>query len=72
MVDDGNLRMYVGRGTKIYLLPLLHRKEVSFDITCLATDSTPAPACNRDTLIDMVEASTSAWSRSRKGSTCAR
>ena len=55
MVDDGNLRMYVGRGTKIYLLPLLHRKEVSFDITCLATDSTPAPACDRDTLIGMLE-----------------
>ena len=54
IVDDGNLRMYVGRGTKIYLLPLLHRKEVSFDITCLSTDATPAPAFNRDTLIDMV------------------
>ena len=37
------------------MLPLLHRKEVSFDITCLATDSTPAPACDRNTLIDMVE-----------------
>lgn len=54
MVDDGNLRMYVGRGTKIYLLPLLHRQEVSFDITCLSTDSTPAPAFNKATLTEMV------------------
>ena len=34
-VTDDNLRMYLGRGTKVYLLPLRHRNEVSFDITCL-------------------------------------
>lgn len=50
MVDDGNLRMYVGHGTKVYLLPLRHRNEVSFDITCLSTDATPAPAFDKDLL----------------------
>lgn len=55
MVDDGNLRMYVGHGTKVYLLPLRHRNEVSFDITCLATDSTPAPAFDKDRLRQTVE-----------------
>lgn len=54
MVDDGNLRMYVGHGTKIYLLPLLHRQEVSYDVTCLATDSTPAPAFSREQLLKVV------------------
>jgi salicylate hydroxylase len=54
LVDDGNLRMYMGHGTKIYLLPLRHRKEVSYDVTCLAADSAP-------------KALTTAWSRSPKG-----
>lgn len=54
MVDDGNLRMYLGHGTKIYLLPLRHRNEVSFDVTCLATDSTPAPAFNKEQLLKVV------------------
>ncbi|TCK02947.1 FAD-dependent oxidoreductase [Marinobacterium mangrovicola] len=55
LVDDGNLRMYMGRGTKIYLLPLLHRNEVSFDVTCLATDSTPAPVSSKEQLLKVVE-----------------
>jgi salicylate hydroxylase len=54
LVDDGNLRMYMGHGTKIYLLPLHHRKEVSYDVTSLATDSTPAPALSRDQLLKVV------------------
>ena len=33
MATDDNLRMYIGRGTKVYLLPLRHRGQVSFDIT---------------------------------------
>src|SRR5690606_28941998 len=41
-VDD-NLRMYIGRGTKVYFLPLRHRNQVSFDITALCPDSTWAP-----------------------------
>jgi salicylate hydroxylase len=54
LVADGNLRMYVGHGTKIYLLPLHHRNEVSFDVTCLATDSTPAPAVSKAQLMEVV------------------
>lgn len=55
LVADGNLRMYMGHGTKIYLLPLLHRNEVSYDVTCLAADSTPAPASSKETLLKVVE-----------------
>lgn len=56
LVDDGNLRMYLGYGTKIYLLPLHHRNEVSFDVTCLATDSTPAPVASKEQLLEVVAA----------------
>jgi salicylate hydroxylase len=55
LVADGNLRMYMGRGTKIYVLPLLHRDEVSFDVTCLAADSTPAPASSKEQLLKVVD-----------------
>ena len=54
LVGDGNLRMYMGYGTKIYLLPLHHRNEVSFDVTCLATESTPAPAVSKEKLMAVV------------------
>ena len=54
LVADGNLRMYMGHGTKIYLLPLNHRNEVSYDITCLSADSTPAPASTREQLLKVV------------------
>lgn len=55
MVDDGNLRMYVGMGTKIYLLPLLHRHEVSFDVTCLSADASPVPVLNKAELLRVVQ-----------------
>ena len=55
LVDDGNLRMYVGHGTKIYLLPLLHRNDVSYDVTCLAADPTPAPSATKEQLLKVVE-----------------
>jgi len=55
LVADGNLRMYMGRGTKIYVLPLLHRNEVSFDVTCLAADSAPAPISSKDQMLKVVE-----------------
>lgn len=55
LVDDGNLRMYMGHGTKIYLLPLLHRNEVSYDVTCLATDSSPAPTSSKEQLLQVVD-----------------
>src|SRR5690606_25260090 len=51
MVVDDNLRMYIGKGTKIYLLPLRHRGQVSFDITALCPDPTWNPQV---TLEDML------------------
>lgn len=54
LVADGNLRMYVGYGTKIYLLPLLHRDEVSYDVTCLSADPTPAPVSTQEQLLKVV------------------
>ena len=55
MVVDDNLRMYIGRGTKVYLLPLRHRNGLSFDVTSLATDSTWAPQVTKDDLLAKVE-----------------
>ena len=55
MVDDDNLRMYIGRGTKVYLLPLRHRSQVSFDITALNADSTWAPTVTKEDLLATVE-----------------
>jgi salicylate hydroxylase len=55
LVADGNLRMYMGHGTKIYVLPLLHRDEVSYDVTCLAADSAPAPVSSKEQLLKVVE-----------------
>ena len=55
MVMDDNLRMYMGRGTKVYLLPLRHRNQMSFDITALCPDSTWAPTITKDDLVATVE-----------------
>jgi len=55
MVADGNLRMFLGRGTKVYLLPLLHRGQVSFDITALSPDSTWAPSVTKEDILKTVE-----------------
>ncbi|KAF5998756.1 NAD(P)/FAD-dependent oxidoreductase [Streptomyces sp. WAC00263] len=55
MVVDDNLRMYIGRGTKIYLLPLRHRNQVSFDITALCPDGTWAPKVTKDDLLATVD-----------------
>lgn len=55
MVVDDNLRMYVGRGTKVYLLPLRHRGQVSFDITALCPDGTWAPQITKDDIMATVE-----------------
>jgi salicylate hydroxylase len=54
MVDD-NLRMYIGKGTKVYLLPLRHRNQMSFDITALNPDGTWAPAITKEELLKTVE-----------------
>jgi len=55
MVVDDNLRMYIGHGTKIYLLPLRHRGQVSFDITVLNPDSTWTPSVTIDDMLKAVE-----------------
>lgn len=55
MVTDDNLRMYMGRGTKVYLLPLRHRNQMSFDITALNPDSTWAPKITKDDLVATVD-----------------
>ncbi|MFD4763393.1 FAD-dependent monooxygenase [Streptomyces sp. NPDC058439] len=55
MVADDNLRMYIGRGTKVYLLPLRHRNQVSFDITALCPDGTWVPQVTKDDVLATVE-----------------
>jgi salicylate hydroxylase len=55
MVTDDNLRMYIGKGTKVYLLPLRHRNQVSFDITALNSDGTWAPTITKEELLKTVE-----------------
>jgi salicylate hydroxylase len=54
-VVDDNLRMYIGRGTKVYLLPLRHRSGLSFDVTALDPDSTWTPTVTKDDLMAKVE-----------------
>ncbi|MEU3730923.1 NAD(P)/FAD-dependent oxidoreductase [Streptomyces sp. NPDC033538] len=54
MVTDDNLRMYIGKGTKVYLLPLRHRGQVSFDITALCPDSTWNPEVTREDMLRTV------------------
>ena len=55
LVVDDNLRIYVGRGTKVYVLPLRHRGQMSFDVTALRTDSSWSPEPSKDDLMAMVE-----------------
>jgi salicylate hydroxylase len=55
MVIDDNLRMYVGKGAKVYILPLRHRNQVSFDITALNPDGTWAPTITQEDLVASVE-----------------
>lgn len=55
MIVDDNLRMYIGRGTKIYLLPLRHRNQVSFDITALCPDGTWVPQVTKEQLLATVQ-----------------
>lgn len=55
MVVDDNLRMYLGHGTKVYLLPLRHRNQVSFDITALDPDPTWSPQVTADSILRTVE-----------------
>ena len=54
LVVDDNLRMYVGNGAKVYLLPLRHRDQVSFDITALNPDGTWAPVVTKEQIVESV------------------
>jgi salicylate hydroxylase len=54
-VVDDNLRMYIGRGTKVYLLPLRHRNGLSFDVTALNPDGSWNPTVSKDDLLATVE-----------------
>ncbi|MEI2774573.1 MAG: FAD-dependent monooxygenase [Tetrasphaera sp.] len=55
LVIDDNLRMYLGRGTKVYVLPLRHRGQMSFDITALNADSTWTPQVTKDDMLATIE-----------------
>ena len=55
LVVDDNLRMYIGRGTKVYVLPLRHRNQMSFDITSLNADGTWTPEVTKDDMLATVE-----------------
>jgi salicylate hydroxylase len=55
LVVDDNLRMYIGRGTKVYVLPLRHRNQMSFDITSLNADGTWTPDVTKDDMLATIE-----------------
>ncbi len=56
LVVDDNLRMYLDdKGTKIYLLPLRHRDQLSYDITCLSDDDAWAPRITREFLDGLMD-----------------
>jgi salicylate hydroxylase len=51
LVTDDNFRMYIGRGTKVYFLPLRHRNQVSFDVTFPSSDSDWSPRGTKEDLL---------------------
>jgi salicylate hydroxylase len=55
LVVDDNLRMFVGRGTKVYVLPLRHRNQMSFDITALNPDGAWTPDVTKDDMLATIE-----------------
>jgi salicylate hydroxylase len=55
LVTDDNFRMYIGRGTKVYFLPLRHRNQVSFDVTFPSSDSAWSPQGTREELLAALE-----------------
>lgn len=53
---DGDLRLYMGHGgTMIYHLPLLHRNQLSFDITVISEDDAWAPVITTEYLLEKLE-----------------
>ena len=56
MLTDGDLRLFMdNKGTMIYFLPLLHRNQVSFDITVLSEDDAWAPVITTEYLLEKVQ-----------------
>jgi salicylate hydroxylase len=55
LAKDDNFRMYIGRGTKVYFLPLRHRGDVSYDVTSRQDDPTPNPVRSKDHLVSLLE-----------------
>ncbi|TRW47271.1 FAD-dependent oxidoreductase [Georgenia yuyongxinii] len=55
LVVDDNLRMYIGKGTKVYVLPLRHRDQLSFDVTVLNPDSTWTPEVSQEDMLATLE-----------------
>jgi salicylate hydroxylase len=55
LVTDDNFRMYIGRGTKVYFLPLRHRNQVSFDVTFPSTDSDWSPKGTKEDLLTAMD-----------------
>ena len=56
MLVDGNLQLFMdNKGTMIYFLPLLHRNQVSFDITVLSEDDAWAPEITKEYLLEKLE-----------------
>jgi salicylate hydroxylase len=51
LVVDDNLRMFIGKGTKVYVLPLRHRNQVSFDVTVLNPDGTWSPEVSQEDML---------------------
>jgi salicylate hydroxylase len=51
LVTDDNFRMYIGRGTKVYFLPLRHRNQVSFDVTFPSSDRSWSPQGTKEELL---------------------
>ncbi|WP_460774523.1 FAD-dependent oxidoreductase [Microbacterium sp. GXF7504] len=53
LVTDDKFRMYINeRGSKLYLLPLGRRGQVSFDVTVPSDDDTWAPTLTREILVE--------------------
>ena len=55
LAHDDNFRMFIGRGVKVYFLPLRHRGQVSFDVTARQPDPTWAPKRTKDDLIGLLD-----------------
>lgn len=56
MLTDGDLRLFMdNKGTMIYFLPLLHRNQVSFDITVLSDDDSWVPEISTEYLVEKLE-----------------